>query len=203
MSRYYAPYIFEKSVGFSVRLSSLMSGFLSLVYWLSTLIPIFIIDRIGRRPLLLGGLAGMAIGMYVLAGTTSIVAFAPGVVATVALFLYDICFGVGWIPGPWLLTPEYAPLITRSQSTAFATSATWLFTFVVGMLTPPAINNIGWRTYLIFGSLNVAFIPIIYFFYPEVWTRLQHVPEAELTELRRRMASLSNRSTSCSQVQRC
>lgn len=164
---YYAPYIFIKSVGFSQRLSSLMSGFLSLVYYLSTLIPIFIIDRVGRRPLLLGGLVGMAAGMFILAGATSVVAFAPGVVATVALFLYDICFGIGWIPGPWLLTPEYAPLITRSQSAALSTSATWLFTFVVGEITPPAISNIGWRTYLIFGALNVAFIPIIYFLYPE------------------------------------
>jgi len=145
-----------------------MSGFLSLVYYLSTLIPIFIIDRTGRRPLLLGGLVGMASFMFVLAGTTSIVAYAPGIVATISLFLYDICFGVGWIPGPWLLTPEYAPLITRAQSSALATSATWLFTFVVSMSTPSAISNIGWRTYIIFGFFNVAFIPLIYFFYPEV-----------------------------------
>lgn len=114
-----------------------MSGFLSLFYYLSTLIPIFLIDKIGRRPLLLNGLVGMAIGMCVLAGTTSVTAFGPGVAATVALFWYDFWFGVGWIPGPWLLAAEYAPLITRSQSAAFATSATWLFTFIVAEITPP------------------------------------------------------------------
>ncbi|KKA23827.1 MFS sugar transporter, partial [Rasamsonia emersonii CBS 393.64] len=167
---YYAPYIFIKSVGFSQRLSSLMSGFLSLFYYLTTLIPIFIIDRTGRRPLLLIGLVGMAIGMCVLAGTTSVVAFTPGVVATVALFWYDFWFGVGWIPGPWLLAAEYAPLMTRSQSAALATSATWIFTFLVAEITPPAISNIGWRTYIIFAVLNVAFMPVIYFFYPEVGT---------------------------------
>jgi MFS family permease len=145
-----------------------MSGFLSLFYYLSTLIPIFIIDRTGRRPLLLGGLVGMAAGMCILAGTTSVVAFAPGVVATVALFFYDFCFGVGWIPGPWLLAAEYAPLVTRSQSAALSTSATWLFTFIVAEITPPAISNIGYKTYIIFAVLNMAFIPLIYFFYPEV-----------------------------------
>lgn len=145
-----------------------MSGFLSLFYYLSTLIPIFIIDRTGRRPLLLGGLVGMAAGMCILAGTTSVVAFTPGIVATVALFFYDFCFGVGWIPGPWLLTAEYAPLVTRSQSAALSTSATWLFTFIVAEITPPAISNIGYKTYIVFAVLNVAFIPIIYFFYPEV-----------------------------------
>ncbi|GAD97952.1 hypothetical protein FG04062.1 [Paecilomyces variotii No. 5] len=164
---YYAPYIFIESVGFSQRLSSLMSGFLSLFYWISTLIPIFIIDRVGRRPLLLIGLAGMASGMFILTGTTSVVAFTPGVVATVALFWYDFWFGVGWIPGPWLLTAEYAPLVTRSQSAAFSTSATWIFTFLVAEITPIAISSIGYRTYIIFGVINVFFIPMIYFFYPE------------------------------------
>ena len=47
------------------------------------------------------------------------------------------------------------------------TSATWIFTFLVAEITPPAITNIGWRTYIIFGVFNVAFIPVIYFFYPE------------------------------------
>ncbi|KAH9911642.1 general substrate transporter, partial [Amylocystis lapponica] len=164
---YYAPYIFIKSVGFSQKLSALMSGFLSLAYWLSTLPPIFMIDRVGRRPLLLTGLIGMACGMFVLAGTTSVVSFAPGIVATVALFVYDFFFGIGWIPGPWLLASEYAPLTTRSQSAALATSATWIFTFLVAEITPPAISHIGSRTYVIFGVFNVVFIPIVYFFYPE------------------------------------
>lgn len=97
-----------------------MSGFLSLFYYLTTLIPIFIIDRTGRQPLLLSGMVGTAIPMCVLAGTASVVAFTPGVVATVALFWYDFWFGVGWIPGPWLLAAEYAPLMTRAQSAALA-----------------------------------------------------------------------------------
>lgn len=145
-----------------------MSGVLNLFYFLTTLIPIFIIDRTGRRPLLLGGLVGMAIGMCILAGATSVVAFAPGIVATIALFWFDFCFGLGWIPGCWLVTAEYAPLVTRSQSTALATSATWIFTFLIAEITPPAISNIGWRTYIIFAVFNVLFIPVIYFFYPEV-----------------------------------
>ena len=145
-----------------------MSGILSLEYYLSTLIPIFIIDRVGRRPLLLFGAVGMCICMFILAGTTSVSAFGPGIAATVALFVYDFFFGVGWIPGPWLLTSEYAPLTTRSQTAALATSATWIFTFLVAEITPVAITNIGYRTYIIFGVFNLAWIPIVYFFYPEV-----------------------------------
>ena len=165
---YYAPYIFIKSVGFSQKLSALMSGFLSLFYYLSTLIPIFIIDKIGRRPLLLGGLIGMGTFMFVLAGTTSKASFGTGVAATVSLFAYDFMFGVGWIPGPWLLTPEYTPLAIRSQASALATSSTWIFTFLIAEITPIIISNIAWKSYIIFGCLNFAFFPLIYFFYPEV-----------------------------------
>lgn len=56
-----------------------------------------------------------------------------------------------------------------------AGSATWIFTFLVAGITPPAISNIGWRTYIVFAVLNVVFMPVIYFFFPEV--RL-HFPSA-------------------------
>lgn len=166
--RYYAPYIFIKSVGFSQHFSTLMSGILTTSYYLSTLIPIFVIDRMGRRPLLIGGVLCMGTCMFVFAGTTSVNAFVPGIVSTVMLFIYLFSFGVGWIPGPWLIASEYAPLATRSQSAALATSATWIFSFLIAEITPISITNIGYKTYIIFGTLNFAFIPVLYFLYPEV-----------------------------------
>ena len=166
--RYYAPYIFIKSVRFSQHLSTLMSGFLTTFYYLSTLIPMAIIDRVGRRPLLIGGVLSMGLCMFVLAGTTSVNHFATGVVSTIVLFIYLFSFGVGWIPGPWLIASEYAPLATRSQSAALATSSTWIFSFLIAQVTPISITNIGYRTYIIFGVLNIAFVPILYFLYPEV-----------------------------------
>ena len=164
---YYAPYIFIKSVGFSEKLSSLMSGFLNLTFYGASLIPIFIIDRVGRRTLLLTGLGGMTVCMFVFAGATSVVSHSTGILATVALFAYDFFFGIGWTPGPWLLASEYAPLMTRSQSAALSTSACWIFTFLIAEITPVTVTNLGWKTYIIFGMLNLAFMPIVYFFYPE------------------------------------
>lgn len=145
-----------------------MSGFLTTFYYLSTLIPMGIIDRIGRRPLLLGGLLSMGLCMFVLAGTTSVNYFATGIVSTIVLFIYMFSFGVGWIPGPWLITSEYAPLATRSQSAALATSSTWIFSFLIAEVTPISITNIGYKTYIIFGILNLAYVPVLYFCYPEV-----------------------------------
>ena len=145
-----------------------MSGFLTTFYYLSTLIPMAIIDRIGRRPLLLGGVLSMGLCMFVLAGTTSVNHFSTGIVSTIILFIYMTSFGVGWIPGPWLIASEYAPLATRSQSAALATSSTWIFSFLIAEITPISITNIGYKTYIIFGILNLAFVPVLYFLYPEV-----------------------------------
>jgi len=48
-----------------------------------------------------------------------------------------------------------------------ATAFLWLSTFIVIEIVPIAIDNIGWRTYIIFAAFNLAFVPMIYFLYPE------------------------------------
>jgi hypothetical protein len=82
---------------------------------------------------------------------------------------------------PWLYSPELLPLRLRAKATAVATSFSWLCTFVVVEITPPAITNIGkfisllqhhfandgppsvgWKTYIIFAVLNASFVPLIY-----------------------------------------
>ena len=145
-----------------------MSGFATTFYYMSTWIPIVVIDKVGRRPLLIGGVVSMGLCMFILAGTTSVENFAAGIVATITIFIYLFSFGVGWIPGPWLIASEYAPLATRSQTAALATSATWIFSFLIAEITPISITNIGYKSYIIFGLINMAFVPIVYFLYPEV-----------------------------------
>lgn len=63
--------------------------------------------------------------------------------------------------------PEILPLAHRSKGIGLATAFLWLSTFVVIEIVPVAIENIGWRTYIIFAVFNLAFVPMIYFLYPE------------------------------------
>jgi hypothetical protein len=131
--------------------------------------------------------------------------FATGIVSTVVLFVYLASFGIGWIPGPWLIASEYAPLATRSQTAAFATSATWIFSYLIAEITPISITNIGYKSYIIFGLLNTAFIPIIYFLYPEVSLTFSHdrnCRQPDTTFWNRRRARLLNKLIFCSQVER-
>ncbi|ENH75036.1 Sugar transporter STL1 [Fusarium oxysporum f. sp. cubense race 1] len=139
-------------------------------YFLSSLIPIWIIDRLGRRKLMMFAASGQAVCMAVLAGTVSTGKSGPGIVAIVMLFLFNFFFAVGLLAIPWLLPAEYAPLAIRTRAAALATASNWIFTFLVVEITPISISSIGWKTYIYFGVFNAFFVPLIYFFYPE--TRL-------------------------------
>ncbi|TLD05662.1 Sugar transporter STL1 [Venturia nashicola] len=164
---YYAPSIFQRSVGLSQELSLLLAGFNGIAYFLSSLPPIWILDRLGRRKLMLFAVIGMCCCMAVLAGTVSNGNKASGIVASVMLFLFNFFFAVGMLAIPWLLPSEYAPLAIRTPVAALASASNWIFTFLVVLITPVSIGSIGWKTYVYFAIFNAVFIPAIYFFYPE------------------------------------
>ncbi|KAM0723784.1 hypothetical protein Q7P37_000774 [Cladosporium fusiforme] len=164
---YYAPVIFRQSVGLSPRLSLLLAGFNGVVYFFSALPPIWILDRLGRRKLMLFAVIGMSCCMAILAGTVSNGNATCGIIASVMLFLFNFFFAVGMLAIPWLLPSEYAPLAIRTPAAALASASNWIFTFLVVQITPVSINRIGWKTYVYFAVFNAVFIPTIYFFYPE------------------------------------
>ncbi|KAI1880140.1 hypothetical protein JX265_001761 [Neoarthrinium moseri] len=163
----YAPSIFQNSVGLSHNLSLLLAGFNGVAYFLSSLIPIWIIDRLGRRKLMLFAAAGQGACMAVLAGTVRNGSAPAGIVASIMLFMFNFFFAIGLLAIPWLLPAEYAPLAIRQRAAALASASNWIFTFLVVEITPVSISNIGWRTYVYFCIFNFCFLPLIYLFYPE------------------------------------
>jgi hypothetical protein len=171
---YYAPVIFEQSVGISHNLALLLAGFNGIAYFLSSLIPIWIIDKLGRRKLMLFAAGGQCVCMAVLAGTVSNGSKSAGVVAIVMLFLFNFFFAVGLLAIPWLrkflsiryanhrtfsanippVPAEYAPLAIRTRAASLATASNWIFTFLVVEITPVSIGSIGWRTYIYFCGMS-------------------------------------------------
>ena len=133
---YYAPVIFENSIGLDRNLSLLLSGFNGVAYFISALVPIPLIERVGRRKLLMFATAGQACTMAVLAGCTSVPGnTAAGIVAAVMLFVFNFFFAVGLLSIPWLYPAEISPLSVRAKSAGLATMTNWLFTFLVVMIT--------------------------------------------------------------------
>ena len=184
--------IFQQSVGISRDLSLLLAGFNGIAYFFSSLIPIWCIERLGRRKLMLFAAGGQCACMAVLAGTVANGSKSAGIVAIVMLFLFNFFFAVGLLAIPWLLPAEYAPLAIRTRAAALATASNLIFTFLVVEITPVSINSIGksdpvltslipandsgWRTYVYFGVFNAFFLPLIYFYYPETrGLSLEHI----------------------------
>jgi sugar porter (SP) family MFS transporter len=170
---YYSSTLFEQSIGFDKHMSALMAGFLQTWFFVASFIPWFLIDRIGRRPLLLSMISVMAAVMAVQAAliyqvqfNTSI-AHASGIAAAAMLFIFQGAFTIGFQATVWVYPSEILPLRLRQRGSAVSTASNWIFNYLVVQITPPAITNIGWRTYIIFAVLNALWVPIIYIFFPE------------------------------------
>ncbi|KAJ5125479.1 hypothetical protein N7448_004799 [Penicillium atrosanguineum] len=165
---YYAATIYEKSIGMSGLMSRILAACNGTEYFLASLIPIFIIEKVGRRTLMLIGAAGMSISMMVLAIATSFVGNSQaGIAAAVFLFVFNTFFAWGWLGMTWLYPAEIVPLRIRAPANALATSSNWIFNFMVVMITPVAFDTIGYKTYIIFAVINAFIFPVVYFFYPE------------------------------------
>jgi len=89
------------------------------------------------------------------------------IAAVVFVFLFEACFTWGWMATVWIYPPEILPLKTRAKGASLAAAADFLGNFLVVEITPPALRNIGYKTYIIFAVLNVANAIIVWAFYPE------------------------------------
>ena len=108
---YYAATIYENSIGMDGLTSRIMAACNGTEYFLASLVPIFIIEKVGRRTLMLIGAAGMSIAMAVLAITTSFEGESkPGIAAAVFLFVFNTFFGLGWLGMTWLYPAEIVRL---------------------------------------------------------------------------------------------
>lgn len=124
---------------------------------MAAFIPIFIIEKVGRRPLMLIGAAGMSASMAILAACNwSLIKqdnANAGYTQAAFLFIFNSFFAIGWLGMTWLYPAEIVPLRIRAPTNALATSANWIFNFMVVMISPPAFENIRWNTYTIFAVM--------------------------------------------------
>lgn len=163
---YYATLLFER-LGLDDVKSRIIAACNGTEYFLASLIAIALIDRIGRRKLMLFGAFGQTGTMVLLAILGSIDNSATQIVSAVLLFVFNSFFAVGWLGMTWLYPAEITGLRIRAPANAFSTASNWIFNFMVVMVTGPSFNNISWGTYIVFAALNAFIIPIVYFFFPE------------------------------------
>ncbi|KFY11546.1 hypothetical protein V492_04397 [Pseudogymnoascus sp. VKM F-4246] len=178
---YYLPVLLEESLGQTRKISLVVAAVNATCYAAFSTTSWFLIERVGRRALFLWGTVGQCLAMVITFATlipsgikqeeTSPEAKQAAKGGVFGLFLFIIVFGATWLPLPWLYPAEVNPIKTRGKANAISTCTNWLFNFVVVMVTPIMIANIGWATYLVFAIINACFLPVIFFFYPETQGR--------------------------------
>lgn len=170
---YYAPTMFAQLGLYGKTAGLLATGVYGIVNTLSTLPALFLIDRVGRRPLLMCGAVGTFISLVVVGGIIggygdSLRTHKSAGWAGIAfIYIYDINFSYSFAPIGWVLPSEIFNLGNRSKAMAITTSATWMCNFIIGLVTPDMLETIGFGTYLFFaGFCAIAFF-FTYFCIPE------------------------------------
>ncbi|KAJ5682796.1 hypothetical protein N7462_005961 [Penicillium macrosclerotiorum] len=163
----YLPVVLTRSIGFSDRLSLVISAVYNhaLMMWACTCM--LAIDSVGRRPLLLIGAAGQGIAFIMIAVGIKIGTYSTSILSVVFIFVYNFFFGISYLHIPWLYPAEINSQSMRNVGTSISTTTNWLFVYIVVLVTPIGMENLGWSFYLMFGIFNLAFLPFIWLFYIE------------------------------------
>lgn len=145
---YYAPLVFE-SAGWVGRGAILMTGINGLTYLASTVPPWVLVDRWGRRIILLSGAIAMCISLCLVSYFLYLDIKATPTLVVIFVMVYNAAFGASWGPIPWLYPPEILPLSIRAKGASLSTAANWAFNWLVGEMTPILQDVIKWRLYLV------------------------------------------------------
>ncbi|KDN45704.1 hypothetical protein RSAG8_04788, partial [Rhizoctonia solani AG-8 WAC10335] len=173
--QYYSPTIFS-SIGITGTSNSLFAtGIYGVVKMVATLIAlIWLVDRVGRRKLLIAGAIVGALAMYYIAGFVAVAKPSgtgsptpAGKFAAACIYIFAIAFCMSWNGISWVICSEIVPLSVRALGQTITSATQWLWQFVVARSTPYMIKNIGYGTYLLFGSCMILMIPWVYFILPE------------------------------------
>ena len=161
---YYAPRIFE-SMGAAKDASMLQTIIMGLVNVVFTVVAILTVDKWGRKPLLILGSIGMAIGMIAI----STLAFLDiiGTTTLVFIIIYTASFMMSWGPICWVLISEIFPNKIRSQAVAIAVAAQWAANFFISSTYPPMMEFSNGGTYLFYGVMSILSALFVWKYVPE------------------------------------
>lgn len=175
---YYAPTIIQQT-GLTATNSIFYAVAIGVMNLVMTIVSIKLVDRAGRRPLLLVSLAGMLTTLALLG-----VAFLMGgdsVLALVFMVLYIVAFGVGLGPVFWVLIGEVFPPDAHAAGASASTTMNWTSNFVVSLAFLPVVNLIGQAsTFWIMAGICAAGLWFVWRFVPETRKRDFDQIDAEL-----------------------
>ncbi|NYH55190.1 MULTISPECIES: sugar porter family MFS transporter [Nocardiopsis] len=181
---YYSSSLWQ-SVGVSATNSLLLSLFTSIVNIVGTFVAILLVDRVGRKPLLLVGSAGMTVSLALAAyafnhavvqGEEVSLPFVWGAVALTAASLFVLFFALSWGVVVWVLLGEMFPLRIRAAAMGVATATQWLANWLITVSFPSLRDWSLSGTYMMY-----AFFALVSFFF--VWRFVRETKGKTLEEM--------------------
>jgi sugar porter (SP) family MFS transporter len=182
---FYYSNVLWQAVGFSADESAIYTVITSVINVATTLIAIALIDKIGRKPLLLIGSSGMAVTLITMAvifanatlgadGKPSLDG-ASGVIALIAANLFVVAFGMSWGPVVWVLLGEMFPNRIRAAALGLAAAGQWAANWAITVTFPEMRNHLG----LAYGFYGLCAILSFVF----VWRWVQETKGVSLEDM--------------------
>ncbi len=149
---FYYSNVLWQAVGFDADQSAIYTVITSVVNVATTLIAIALIDKIGRKPLLLIGSSGMAVTLVTMAiifANATVVDGKPnlpgasGVIALIAANLFVVAFGMSWGPVVWVLLGEMFPNRIRAAALGLAAAGQWAANWLITVTFPGLRDHLG------------------------------------------------------------
>ena len=133
---YFAPRIFESLGMGNPMMQTVLMGIVNITF---TLVAIFTVEKWGRKPLLIWGSLGMALGAFGVAVTSVVPTISP-LVAVISIMIYSASFMFSWGPICWVLISEIYPNTIRGAAVAIAVAFQWIFNFIISSTFLPMYN---------------------------------------------------------------
>lgn len=167
---YYAPRIFGDMGMENPMVQTVVMGVVNILF---TLIAVFTVERFGRKPLLITGSVGMAIGAFGVAITFGNASLS--VVTMLSIMVYSASFMFSWGPICWVYIAEIFPNTIRGAAVSVAVAFQWIFNFIVSSTFVPMFNmhltqgdHFGhWFTYGLYGIICVVAALFVWRIVPE------------------------------------
>ena len=134
---YFGPRVFESINNSAANhiVYTVIMGFVNLLF---TLLAIFTVEHIGRKPLLIYGAVGMAIGAAGIS-ISNLIAI-PSIISVMSVFVYTASFMFSWGPVCWVVVSELFPNTIRSKAVGLASASVWVSNFIVSSTFVPIYN---------------------------------------------------------------
>lgn len=165
---FYAPKIFQMS-GFVLAENAILASIsIGIINVIMTLIALWLIDLVGRRPLLLIGLSGMFVSLSLLGASFLFLQNYLGLIALICIITYIAFFAISLGPIPWLLLSEIFPLGIRGRAMGIAFFVNWIVNYLVSLtfLTLAQILGTG-GTFWLYAIVCILGLCFVYIKIPE------------------------------------